>query len=71
MTAATPNPMARAPSPFRYAAMLVSFLLERVGKPVGWLYAPYYFTLINVASAHAFLKFVAGRKQVLWTPRKG
>jgi len=54
-----------------YTAMLISYLLERAGKPVGLLYAPYYFTLINVASAHAFLKFVAGRKQVLWTPRKG
>lgn len=31
----------------------------------------YYFCLLNLASAHAFLKFVQGKKQVLWTPRKG
>ncbi|MFD2095986.1 glycosyltransferase family 2 protein [Corallincola platygyrae] len=32
---------------------------------------PYYFTLINVASAHAFLRFVKGEKVVLWKPRVG
>lgn len=31
----------------------------------------YYFALINVACAHAFFKFVCGKKQVLWTPRTG
>jgi hypothetical protein len=30
-----------------------------------------YFTILNVASAHAFLKFIMGEKQVLWQPRKG
>lgn len=30
-----------------------------------------YFFLLNLASAHAFLKFIMGKKQVLWTPRKG
>ena len=30
-----------------------------------------YFVLLNQASLHAFLKFVLGKKQVLWTPRKG
>ncbi|NPV03135.1 MAG: glycosyltransferase family 2 protein [Syntrophaceae bacterium] len=31
----------------------------------------HYFVLINVAALHAFLKFALGRKQVVWTPRKG
>lgn len=30
-----------------------------------------YFVLLNQASLHAFLKFILGKKQVLWTPRKG
>lgn len=31
----------------------------------------HYFVLINIAAAHAFLKFITGQKQVIWTPRKG
>ena len=30
-----------------------------------------YFILLNLASAHAFGKFVLGRKQTVWQPRKG
>ncbi|KAB0666506.1 glycosyltransferase family 2 protein [Oryzomonas japonica] len=30
-----------------------------------------YFVLLNLASAHAFGKFLLGKKQVVWTPRKG
>jgi cellulose synthase/poly-beta-1,6-N-acetylglucosamine synthase-like glycosyltransferase len=30
-----------------------------------------YFALLNLACAHAFLKFLSGRKMVVWTPRKG
>lgn len=30
-----------------------------------------YFFLLNLASAHAFCKFMLGKKQVTWTPRKG
>jgi cellulose synthase/poly-beta-1,6-N-acetylglucosamine synthase-like glycosyltransferase len=30
-----------------------------------------YFALINIASAHALIKFIYGQKQVTWTPRKG
>lgn len=37
----------------------------------GVLQAPYYFVLINVAAAHAFVKFCLGKKQVIWTPRVG
>jgi len=32
---------------------------------------PRYFVLLNVAAAHAFGKFIMGRKQAIWTPRKG
>lgn len=32
---------------------------------------PRYFVLLNVAAAHAFGKFVLGKKQAIWTPRKG
>ncbi|HOM30362.1 MAG TPA: glycosyltransferase family 2 protein, partial [Deltaproteobacteria bacterium] len=35
------------------------------------LYIPYYFCLVNIAAAHAILKFLRGEKQVTWTPRKG
>ncbi|MFA5515339.1 MAG: glycosyltransferase family 2 protein [Desulfuromonadales bacterium] len=37
-------------------------------RPLRFLY---YFLLVNAAAAHAFGKFLLGRKQVLWTPRKG
>ncbi|WP_246163565.1 glycosyltransferase family 2 protein [Oryzomonas sagensis] len=30
-----------------------------------------YFFLLNLAAAHAFGKFLLGKKQVVWTPRKG
>ncbi|NLV23309.1 MAG: glycosyltransferase family 2 protein [Deltaproteobacteria bacterium] len=30
-----------------------------------------YFFLINLAAAHALVKFIMGRKQVMWAPRKG
>lgn len=33
-------------------------------------YARYFF-LLNLSAAHAFIKFLLGKKQVLWTPRKG
>ena len=35
------------------------------------LYLFNYFVLLNMASAHAFIKFLFGKKQVIWTPRKG
>ena len=30
-----------------------------------------YYFITNIASAHAVLKFIAGKKQVIWHPRKG
>ena len=32
---------------------------------------PYYFTLLNVASAHAFLRYLKREKQAVWKPREG
>lgn len=31
----------------------------------------HYFILINVACGHAFIKFLMGKKQIMWNPRKG
>lgn len=34
-------------------------------------YIPFYFSLLNLACAHAFLKFIRRRQQALWVPRRG
>jgi hypothetical protein len=34
-------------------------------------YFPYYFSLLNIAAGHAFVKFLRGEKQVIWRPRVG
>lgn len=34
-------------------------------------YGPYYFVLLNLASAHAVIQFIQGKRQTLWTPRTG
>ena len=54
-----------------YILAASSFLLERFGWRLQGLYVPYYFTLLNVASAHAAVKFLLGQKKIMWTPRKG
>lgn len=54
-----------------YAAAGIGYFQEQRGAASRWFYLPYYFVLINTGAAHAFLKFVAGKKQVLWTPRTG
>jgi hypothetical protein len=46
-------------------------VLENDGLFSKVLYLIKYFVLLNVASAHAFIKFLLGHKQVVWTPRKG
>lgn len=59
-------------------AQIVGYLLA-ISEPVfsrkGWnnrvARIMRYFVLINLAAAHAFLKFAAKQKQVMWTPRKG
>lgn len=54
-----------------YLGVAICGGLERVGvryRPFGFVH---YFVLVNLAAAQAFGKFLLGRKQVVWTPRKG
>jgi len=54
-----------------YFSAVVSPILEKKGHLSRLLYLINYFVLLNLASAHAFIKFVLRQKQVMWTPRKG
>jgi glycosyltransferase involved in cell wall biosynthesis len=54
-----------------YLAFVCQLALGLSGRSSKVLYLLHYFMLLNLASAHAFLKFILGRKQVVWTPRKG
>ena len=54
-----------------YLGAVVSHVLERRALHLRFFYLAHYFVLLNLASAHAFVKFVLGQKQVMWTPRKG
>ncbi|MFW6335034.1 MAG: glycosyltransferase family 2 protein [Desulfosalsimonas sp.] len=54
-----------------YAAALSAPALRRNRAASSLVAIPRYFFLLNLASAHAFAKFLMGKKQVLWTPRKG
>jgi cellulose synthase/poly-beta-1,6-N-acetylglucosamine synthase-like glycosyltransferase len=54
-----------------YIAAIVSPLLEKKMFLAKLFYLPRYYVLLNLASAHAFIKFVLRQKQVLWAPRKG
>jgi len=54
-----------------YISASLAFSLEQRGRSSGVLYIPYFFSLINLACAHAFLRFLFGQKQVIWTARAG
>lgn len=54
-----------------YAGALLMPWLESKNYRHSLLNFSRYFLLLNTASAHAFIKFICGKKQVLWTPRKG
>jgi len=54
-----------------YAGAILSPVLEGRGRSSGILYYLHYFALLNAACAHAFVKFLLGRKQATWTPRQG
>jgi cellulose synthase/poly-beta-1,6-N-acetylglucosamine synthase-like glycosyltransferase len=54
-----------------YTGAFLSPVLENKGYQSKLLYLCRYFALLNIASAHAFMKFVLRQKQVVWTPRKG
>ena len=54
-----------------YCIAMLTPLLERNGIRSMLFTFARYFLLLNVAAAHAFGKFMMGKKQVIWTPRKG
>jgi cellulose synthase/poly-beta-1,6-N-acetylglucosamine synthase-like glycosyltransferase len=54
-----------------YLAAILLPILQRIWRPFRILYFLNYFTLLNLAACHAFLRFLMGQKQVIWTPRKG
>jgi cellulose synthase/poly-beta-1,6-N-acetylglucosamine synthase-like glycosyltransferase len=53
------------------AAIFLAWLAERGLPGVSVFKFLYYFLLLNVASALAFAKFLAGQKQAIWQPRGG
>lgn len=54
-----------------YLAALLGAYAKKSGHLTKVLYPFNYFVLLNLASAHAFFKFLFRQKQVIWTPRKG
>ena len=54
-----------------YFGALLTPGVEKVGLGFRLLAFARYYSLLNIACAHAFGKFLLGKKQVLWTPRKG
>ena len=54
-----------------YLGAIISPLLVKAGRKSRVLYLLHYFVLLNLASAHAFIKFLLGQKTVIWEPRKG
>jgi cellulose synthase/poly-beta-1,6-N-acetylglucosamine synthase-like glycosyltransferase len=54
-----------------YLFALAGWLTEKAKKENGMFYIPFYFCLLNVASAEAFVKMIQGKRQVIWNPRKG
>jgi hypothetical protein len=54
-----------------YLCAIVFPVLNKKAHLARLLYLFNYFVLLNLASAHAFVKFILRRKQVTWTPRKG
>jgi cellulose synthase/poly-beta-1,6-N-acetylglucosamine synthase-like glycosyltransferase len=54
-----------------YVVAIVTPILERNGIRSRVFTFTRYFLLLNVAAAHALVKFILGKKQVIWTPRKG
>jgi hypothetical protein len=54
-----------------YLLALAGWFAGKANKESGFLYAPFYFCLLNVASADAFVKVLQGKRQVVWNPRKG
>lgn len=54
-----------------YVSAFIGLYLEKKKNNIKLFYVPFYFCLLNLASAHAFWKFLNNEKQVVWAPRKG
>lgn len=54
-----------------YLAAIVSPIFEKGGVSFQLPRLLKYFVLLNLAATHAFIKFLFGRKQVVWIPRSG
>ncbi|WP_339138745.1 MAG: glycosyltransferase family 2 protein [Candidatus Electrothrix sp. GW3-4] len=54
-----------------YTGAVLSPVFVHYGRDFTLLRLLYYFMLLNVASLHATIKFLQGKKQVIWSPRKG
>lgn len=54
-----------------YFGAVLGWIVERRGWSSRVLLLPYYFCLLNLASAHALGAALLGRQQVVWTPRTG
>jgi hypothetical protein len=50
---------------------IIGFFMEKNKKEVRIINIIYYFNLLNLAALVAFIQFLHGKKQTLWTPRKG
>ena len=54
-----------------YALALFGWRLSHAGQSPQAFYVPFYFCLVNIAAAEAFIRFLKGDKQVTWKPREG
>lgn len=54
-----------------YASILISPWLDSNNRKYMLINFSRYFIILNMASAHAFYKFMRGEKKILWNPRQG
>lgn len=56
---------------FYSSALVGHWCWRRKGRRYAIVRLPYYFVLVNLAAAHACVKFLCGTRQVVWRPRTG
>ncbi len=49
-----------------YLLAINGWRLKRTSKPRNFFYIPFYFTMVNFAAIVAFIKFLSGRRQIVW-----
>lgn len=54
-----------------YFFAYISILFANKIYNIKIIYLCHYFILLNIAAAHAFIKFILREKQFIWAPRKG